>query len=307
LSLPSPPSSSSSASLPSNLNLMAEHKRKKRRWEGAYTTDAHAHQRQLFGPSSSSYFLSRLSSSVGTALQLPHLDHHVQPKAASMFFSSPTSPRTNGSEASPLAKEDHMAGEYLSRAQEYYFLGLFWQTYHCTIPIVDEPTFREHYDSLWMTSSPDQLSRKPSPLVDIVLALCMQYGTAFVPRNDTDQASNAGVYINDSSIAGRRFYRRCQMLLSCKSESPSIQTLQCHFFSVVYLRNASFLNMAHSTLAVAIRTAFLLGLDQEPADTLPWAQKELCRRLWWMVFSLESKACMALGREWQVHLQLTSR
>jgi hypothetical protein len=299
-SLPSP--LSSAASPPSNLEPMEEYRGKRRRWEGTWSTNPNAYQRQLYGPSSSFYFMTRLSSHIGSALQQPHLDHHVQPKAASMFFASPTSSRIDSPEESPLLTEAHMAGECLSRAQEIYFLGLFWQTYHCTFPIVDELQFREHYESLWVTSLPDGPSRKPSSLVEIVLALCMQYGIAFVPRNDANQTCKASVDSNDSSIAGRRFYHRCQTLLSYEAESPSISTLQCHIFSAIYLRNASFLNMAHSTLAVAIRTACLLGLDQEPADTLPRAQNELRRRLWWMVNSLESKACMALGRPWQVQI-----
>lgn len=300
-SLPSPPPSST-ASPPSNVDpmVMDEYSGKRRWWEGTWSTTPNTYERQLYGPSSSFYFMTRLSSYIGLALQQPQLDHPLQPKAASMFFASPTSSRMDSPEESPLLTEAPMASENLSRAQENYFLGLFWQTYHCTIPIVDELQFREHYESLWVDNSPGGQSRTPSPLIEIVLALCMQYGIAFVPRNNPHQFSKANVDSDDSSIAGRGFYHRCQVLLSYESENPSISTLQCHIFSAIYLRNASFLNLAHSTLAIAVRTACLLGLDQEPADTLPRAQKELRRRLWWMVNSLESKACMALGRPWQL-------
>lgn len=297
-SIPLPPTSTA-ASPPSNLDPMEEYKGNKRRCEGTWSTNHSASQRQLYGPSSSFYFMTRLGSYIGLALQQPQCDHHIQPKVASMFFASPTSPRMDGSEESPLLTEARTAGGNLSHAQEKYFLGLFWQTYHCTIPIMEESQFREHYESLWVKHSLDGPSRKSSPLVEIVLALCMQYGIAFVPRNDPSKAS---VDSDDSSIAGRGFFYRCQTLLAYESESPSISTLQCHIFSAIYLCNASFLNMAHSTLAVAIRTAYLLGLDQEPADTLSRAHKELRRRLWWMVNSLESKACMALGRPWQVQI-----
>ena len=278
---------------------MEEHKRNQGQWEGIRTTSLPNHQTQLYGPSSSFYFLTRLGSHIGLALQLPHLDSHLQPNAASRFFASPTSPRKDSLEDCPIQSDGHMTGENLSRAQEDYFLGLFWQTYYCTIPILDELEFREHYESLWAITSPSgRASRKPSPLVDIILALCIQYGMAFVPRNDANQMSKVDVDSNDSSIAGRWFFRRCQTLLSCELETPSILTLQCCIFSAIYLRDASFVNMAHNSLAVAIRTAHILGLHQEPADYLSRTEKELRRRLWWTVYALESKACMALGRPW---------
>ena len=187
--------------------------------------------------------------------------------------------------------------DYLTRIQEDYFLDLFWQSYHCTLPIIDESKFREHYKSLWATS---EKCRKPSALVDIVLAICMQYGIAFVPRSD----ANAGPIIdgNDATIAGRWFYRRCQLLLADELESPSIATLQCHVFSVIYLCNASFQNMAHSTLALAVRTAHILGLHLEPADDIPLAQKERRKRLWWTLYAVEVKTCMKLGRPFSAQI-----
>ena len=278
---------------------MEEHKGSQRHLEGTWTTSLPGHQTQLYGPFSSFYFLTRLDSHIGLTLQLPHLDSHLQPNAASKFFASPTSPRKDSLENRSIPSDSLMTGEILSWAQEDYFLGLFWQSYHATIPIIDEHEFREHYESLRVMSSPSgRASRKPSPLVDIILALCIQYGMAFVPRNDANRGCKTEVDSNDSSIAGRGFYRRCQTLLSYEAETPSILTLQCHIFSAIYLRDASFLNMAHTSLAVAIRIAHILGLHQEPAEHLPRAEKELRKRLWWTVYALESKACMALGRPW---------
>ena len=198
-------------------------------------------------------------------------------------------------------------GEFLSRAQEDYFLSLFWQTYHCILPILDEREFRETYESLWAATPPGRC-RQPSPVVDIILALCMQYGMAFVPRNDSNRFVKGRLDSNDSSIAGRGYYRRCRTMLASEQERPSIATLQCYVYSAVYLRNASFLNTAHNTLAVAVRTAYILGLHRKPSDDLPRAQQELHRRLWWAVHTLETKTCIALGRPWLADLsQVTCR
>ena len=218
----------------------------------------------------------------------------MNPNAACTVFASPNSPMPNDqADAVPTF-------ESLSRAQEEYFLGLFWQTYHCTVPILDEIEFRKHYETLWVTSEFNYSFRKPSPLVDIILALCMQYGMAFVPRPHADQASRVHIDINDSTIAGRSFYHRCQTLLLLEAETQSITTLQCYIYSTIYLRNASFVNTAYNTLAVAIRVAHTLGLHQEPANDLPQAQRELRLRLWMVVYMMECKAGESLGRSWQM-------
>jgi hypothetical protein len=269
----------------------------KKFWEGIRTSSAESHRSQWYGPLSTFYFIGRMSAYLGTVLEQPQADHDIQPNSASRTFTSPTSnTRTSGnSEESVLSTDLSTAGNYLTGTQEDYFLGLFWESYHCTIQILDETEFREHYRSLWQTSSS---SRKSSALVDIILAVCMQYGLAFLPRENAGTETKADVDSNDASIAGRWYYRRSQMLLVSELERPAVMTLQCHIFTVVYLCNASFQNMAHSALALAVRTAHMLGLHLEPPEYMPRAQKELRKRLWWTLYSIESKTCMKLGRPW---------
>ena len=162
----------------------------------------------------------------------------MQPNPASRSFASPTSPKKGNLGETTIPTDSSTTGDYLTGTQEDYFLGLFWQSYHCTLQIIDEVAFREHYKSLWPTSG---TSRNPSALV---LALCMQYGVAFVPRSSAAVEPKVDVDSNNATIAGRWLYRRSQTLLACELESPSITTLQCYIFSVYYLCSASFNNMA---------------------------------------------------------------
>ncbi|KAH8431432.1 fungal specific transcription factor domain-containing protein [Aspergillus melleus] len=227
----------------------------------------------------------------------------MQPNSASRSFASPNSAQPDKASAlreSGQAIDDlpeDPTGDYLTEIQEDYFLGLYWHSYHCTYQILDEAEFRQHYRSLWTGSGP----RKPSALVDIVLALCMQYGVSFLSRSETD-GFKTDVDSTDATIAGRALYRRSQALLKNELESPSIFTLQCHMFTVVYLCNASFQNMAHNLLALAVRTAQILGLHLEPPEDLPRQHKELRKRLWWTLYAVEVKTCMKLGRPWSVQM-----
>ncbi|KAL4735918.1 fungal-specific transcription factor domain protein [Aspergillus similis] len=252
----------------------------RRGWDGIQTRTVHSSQTQWYGPASSFYFIGRMNAYLSAALQQPQDDHTLQP-------------------ASPKPK--HLAGEgstagghggaetYLDAIQEDFFLDMFWHSYHSTYQILDEAEFREHYKSLWTDSA---TTRAPSALVDIVLALCMQFGVAITPDNRPDVDGS----IQDASVAGRWYYRRSQTLLMSELETPSISTVQCHIFSAVYLCNASFQNMAHTTLALAVRTAQILGLHLDPHADLPRPQRELRRRIWWTLYTVETKTCMKLGR-----------
>ncbi|KAL8754996.1 MAG: hypothetical protein Q9199_003954 [Rusavskia elegans] len=294
-SLATPPVSfaPSPASTAATRHPRKEHGSPKKYWEGIYTSTAQSHQTQYYGPASSFYFIGRMSSYLATALQQPHSDHHMQPNSASRSFATPTSPKRGPLDEMDISTDGPTAADTLTATQEDYFLDLFWQSYHCVLQIIDEADFKEHYKSLWVAPG---RSRKPSALVDIVLALCMQYGVAFVPRSGPVTQTQVDVDGNDATIAGRWLYRRSQALLSKELESPSIMTLQCHILAVYYLCNASFQNMAHSTLAVAVRTAQILGLHLEPPESMPRKTKELRKRLWWTLFTVESKTCMKLGR-----------
>lgn len=238
-----------------------------------------------------------MNAYLAAALEQPQSDDHsIQPNSAIRMFTSPTSPRHEpGGQCAPPT-DTSLDGNYLTGTQEDYFLGLFWESYHSTIQIIDKAQFQEHYKSLWVDNSS---SRGSSALVDIVLALCIQYGVALDPQSDFSIPSQSGdLDNNDASIAGRWYYRRSQALLMSELESPSLSTLQCHIFSVMYLCNASFQNMAHTTLAVAVRTAHILGLHLEPPEDMPRTERELRKRTWWTLWAIECKTCMKLGRPW---------
>lgn len=257
-------------------------------------------QSHYYGPSSLTYFMYRMRSYLKEAPQLPHLKEPLQPDIASKVFTSPTSLSPNDSPGQASnAGETNVMGKDMSRSQEEYYLNLFWLSYHFIIPILNEKGFREYYHTLWANCPSSVKSiRKPSALVDIMLALCMQYGTALLPRNE----AVVDVDSDGSSIAGRWLYHRSQRLLSCEHEISTISTLQCHIYSVIYLINASFSNMAHKALAVAIQTAHALGLHHEAPNDPPAAEQKLRRRIWWTLCLLDSQACIELGRPHLIHI-----
>lgn len=93
-----------------------------------------------------------------------------------------------------------------------------------------------------------------------MLALCMQYGTAYMPlpgpmnnnnnnhHTHANSAADHTVDRDDSALAGRWYYRRSQALAARKPESPTLATVQRHLYTAFYLSCASFQDMAHATL-----------------------------------------------------------
>lgn len=215
----------------------------------------------------------------------------LQSDVAPLFSSIESQPSSNKKRL--LRRTNSTGQKLLSRWQEESFLELFWSSYNCLFPILEEAEFRAHHNSIWtMPYEP----RKPSALVDIILAVTMQYGTALLPPDLTKAAVNAEEKGKDAATAGRSYFRRCQALLTEELETPSITTIQCHIFSVIYLSNAGSHNAAYGTLALACRAAVMLGLHREPLGEEDECRRDFRRRLWWTLYALEIKAAMELGR-----------
>ncbi|ERS99012.1 hypothetical protein HMPREF1624_04207 [Sporothrix schenckii ATCC 58251] len=307
-------------------------------WGGVHVGTARSPNKTWYGPSSLFYFISRTAAYLDDSFQFQHPDggdnssghaNHKSNKAsidnlldvnpAGMLVDGPAPPssststaRTRPTDAQKQAQahvhdstsrphasiQDALAGaRFLTLTQEEYFLDLYWHSYHAALfPVLDEADFRQHYRSLWATSGQD---RAPSALVDIVLALCLQIGVStMVPG----MRQKLIVDNDDTSVAGRWYYRRCQALLEYELESPSLSTLQCHILCGVYLCNGTFQNMSDSSCALAVREAHMLGLHLAPPADMTVRQSELRIRIWWALYVLDSKIGMKLGRPFLLHL-----
>ncbi|KAF7560168.1 hypothetical protein G7046_g3974 [Stylonectria norvegica] len=296
-----PPSTNDLSSQNSSLSPFSLTSGLRPQWVGIHVATARSDQASYYGPASSFYFMSRIGGFLGKALQTPFADRSFQPRGANRHMHLGCTPN-EGEEAfqddasvQPTRDINGRTGP-LNRAQEEAFLALFWEGYHCMQPVIDEVEFRRHFTSLW---APDGQSRKESPLTDIVLAVCLQYGYALIHK-EKPQISNRDALFEDATVAGRWYYRRARALLAADLESPSITTVQCYLFIAIYLCCASFHNMCHITTATAIRTAQVLGLHLEPPADLPHGERELRKRIWWSLWSMDAKTSAKHGRPFLV-------
>ncbi|KAI1175227.1 hypothetical protein F4777DRAFT_551327 [Nemania sp. FL0916] len=274
-------------------------------WGGVMTSTGQSPQKSWYGPSSLFYYIHRMNTYLSGVFQQLHPDDILQLKSVAKTFATPDCNLAEDDDKADAKDVSQTVSNeaYLNPTQEEYFLNLYWQSYHPMLAIVDETEFRRHYRSL--ATKPGK-PRKPSPLVDIVIAVSMQVGMAMAQRNSSRALSATEVGKDDPSIAGRLYYRRCQRLLYNEQEAPTLMTVQCHMLSAVYTCCAAFQNMSHVALSLAVRSAHMLGLHTEPPSDLPIATKDLRRRVWWSLYTFESKTCMKLGRPFYTEADSTS-
>lgn len=274
-------------------------------WGGIMTTTGQSPHKTWYGPSSLFYYIHRMNTYLSAVFQQLHPDDLIQLKSVAKTFATPDcNPADEDDKVEAKEVSQTVSNEaYLTPSQEEYFLNVYWQSYHPTLAILNETEFRSHYRSLATTPGKP---RKPSPLVDIVIAVSMQVGMATAQRASSRVLSATEVGKDDPSIAGRLYYRRCQRLLYNEQEAPTLMTVQCYMLSAIYSCCAAFQNMCHIALCLATRSAHMIGLHLEPPVDLPAANQELRKRVWWTLYILESKTSMKLGRPFSTDADSTS-
>lgn len=246
---------------------------------------------QTYGISSTFYFVNQMSTYLDAAVQHTISITHSAPQSSSTerTIYSVLTGRDSSSRDLSVVQQD------LSRAEEERLLKLYWASWHILYPILDEKAFGNYYMSLWKASSGP---RDPSALVDIILALCLQYDAALQTSGSNGDTSRGEP---TDSTAGWWFYRRCQYFLQDDLEDPSITTFQCHFLAVIWLSRASWQNAAHNVLAAGLRIGVILGLHVDPCPDLAPELREYRKRLWWTMYAIDAQYAMEFGRPLGVH------
>lgn len=244
--------------LPQNIEAVGK---RSLRWKGVRVNGIQ------YGPSSLAYFTNRLSTFTKS-----NFDTNV--------LSSPKLP------APPTPLDCNR----LQREQQDALLDLYWQGYHAIYPVIEEAAFRQHYDSLWS----DNTKRQASPLVDIVIALCIQFGSSYTTCDN--------VIVPDQP--GFDFYLQAQQALVQDLDYPSLQSAQCYFLSAIYLLALNKENSAYIMVRSAIAAAESIGLhfngDNETQGSEVSTGARTGSRLWRCLVTLDTQVSLHLGRPFAI-------
>jgi hypothetical protein len=111
----------STASLASQKSAIRPGVLQEKGWEGVWMKSSGGSEPHLYGPLSSSFFISRMNSFLGVSLQRWSSEQHLIPDSASKVFTRPEFLAESGANSRSIS--------FLTREQEAYFLRLFWQTF----------------------------------------------------------------------------------------------------------------------------------------------------------------------------------
>ncbi|KJZ79727.1 hypothetical protein HIM_01196 [Hirsutella minnesotensis 3608] len=186
----------------------------------------------------------------------------------------------------------------LPQAKEEELLSTFQQGLDYICLIVSYADIQVYHNRLWndtSSTSPTAPIRKPSALLDVLLALAMQYRSVFILRDTSDRRRQSIITL-DSCIAGDWLFKRSQWLLASDKQCPSLQSLQASTLGVLYLYNAGAISAAGTSLATSIRMAEMLGLHCcLAAGQALGAQSDIRVRVWRTLMALD--VCLAMAMD----------
>ncbi|OTA95640.1 hypothetical protein M434DRAFT_69036 [Hypoxylon sp. CO27-5] len=236
----------------------------------------------LFNPCRMSSFNQRMSQYLEHASTQSHPILFLEPTGPYLEHGTYPSPGNGGGRQPEL-----------SRAKERHLLNLFWQGFDFIYPILDRDEILNHHDALWSNAAAAgslSSTRSPSALIDIILALSMQFSSSFLICDDSDRVlrwKNPGSV--DSSVAGQWLYDRSRRLLLEEQQEPAFQSVLGSILLTVYILNTGSLNLAIISLAISVRTAQILSIDEDSplAHELSGRDRELRRNAWRTLVALD--------------------
>lgn len=163
----------------------------------------------------------------------------------------------------------------LNRAFVDTLVDTYFAHYHPTFPILHEPTFRQHYQTL---------SDRPKGIWHTLSHLVAALG-AFVSNNCPDMTD-----IN--------LFNAMKSQLTIESlETGSLGLVQAFAMAANYLQKRNRPNSGYNYGGVALRLAISLGLHKEfQRWETALVKKEIRRRVWWSLCVLDVGATITYGR-----------
>ncbi|KAF9874192.1 hypothetical protein CkaCkLH20_08175 [Colletotrichum karsti] len=96
---------------------------------------------------------------------------------------------------------------------------------------------------------------------------------------------------------GRVFYNQARILMADLIDRPCLRSVQAAYVLGVYLMPASAISASYVYMGLALRKGLAIGLHLEPDDpAMSEDEKEMRRRLWWSIYSLERTVTIKLNR-----------
>lgn len=136
-------------------------------------------------------------------------------------------------------------------------------------PILSPRWLWKHYNDLWNNSS---ARRSDSPLVEVLIALAVHQVMSL--------SGDVGDLDTPNETPGYRHFERSQLGLARSVESSNLETVLSYLYASIYVGHLYQSAKAQQFLALAIRTAQLLGLPHSLQSEYPQLETSMAARTW---------------------------
>lgn len=152
-------------------------------------------------------------------------------------------------------------------------MDTYWRFSHPIFPLLHRPSFMKKYENLWKSTESFSLSKYTGSdmillaMVNVVLAIGCQR-SEHCPANWRKRDAES-------------LYKRSVRLVSAETlDSYSFEVAQLFVLRIIYLQYTSFASRCWSTLGIAQRVAYGLGLHRDSPESTSQLEREMRRRVW---------------------------
>lgn len=151
-------------------------------------------------------------------------------------------------------------------------VDLYYENVAPILPLVHEPTFRRDFDEMYSKNKPVSIAFRS--LINVIFAYGCDYLELDLPR--TYELS-------------QEFHERATglILLVCY-ELASLQVVQALLLLTLHLNSSMQFHRMWINTGLLVRTGQALNLHLDPSDwNTTIIEKEIRKRLWWSIYSLD--------------------
>ncbi|CVK95812.1 uncharacterized protein FMAN_13738 [Fusarium mangiferae] len=185
----------------------------------------------------------------------------------------------------PKAEDMNLPPKYMADM----LVGLYFEHYHYTFPVLYKPHFVESYKGLY--TSP-RGSLQDSGFLSVFFAVCACASSLTAPDG------------NHSSFPGLEFYEKALVLHCATTGQATKYRAQCLALMSMCCAGWNTLSTSWNFAGQAVRASQELGMHLEittatteslrtPAASI---EVEVCRRIWWSIYCLDRITSICLGR-----------
>ncbi|KAH8113420.1 fungal-specific transcription factor domain-containing protein [Phellopilus nigrolimitatus] len=252
---------------------------------GQLALDEHGHLRWIGGSSTMSLIQSFRALTTSPLHRISPMEddpYSPGPSANKLYF--PASVFFGRIHALPEAEEV----EYPDRDLADTMVNAYFSRLHFLLPVIDKPSFIIAYNHLMEHKDEVLFVRAQTPFIALVFAVF-----ACAARIVDDPR----LHDNDEGGLGMVYYERALILQYISHASIQITHVQCFVLLSSFLCAVNCLPQAWLLVGQAVRMSQDLGLHRYSRHiSIKPIEKQVRRKVFWCVYSLDRMLAMALGR-----------